>query len=193
MSVRPNSLMRTRRGLGGVKLFNIPGVIYPESLLVAKPGMDPKTGSPYPVPPANTIDSVQAAAWFGILVSSVRILLHRNKVRFYIVQKSGCPRALYWSRAQVLRLLKKFPQVASAKPRGMLTLRQAMERLPCTRSTLQRHTTGGRVRVLPRRVKTPLGMRIVYYYHAGDIKKLCEYLLLCANQRQELVSKRKRK
>ena len=186
MNVRPNSLMRTRRGVGGVKLFNVPGVIYPESLLVAKPGMNPKTGSPYQLPPPNTVDSVQAGSWFGIKASSARILLHRNKVRFYIVQKNGCSRTLYWSRAQVLRLLKKFPQETLTKPRGMLTLRQAMGRLPCTRSTLQRHTVSGRVRVLPRRIKTTSGMRIVYFYHAGDIKKLGEYLQFCARQRREL-------
>lgn len=191
MSVRPNSLMRTRRGLGGVKLFNIPGVIYPESLLVAKPGMEPHTGQPYPAPPPNSIDSAQAAAWFGILVSSVRLLLHRRKVRFYIVQKPGCPRCLYWSRAQVLRLLKKFPQDAPGRPRGMLTLREAMERLPCSRSSLQRHTSSGRVRVLARRVKTASGMRTIYYYHAGDIKKLRGYLLMCARQRRERVNKLK--
>lgn len=189
MNLRPEGLVRTRRGLGGVKLFDLPGVIYPQSMLAAPPGMHPRTGRPYSRQPRKTVSSELAAKWFGILPSSVRILLHRHKVRYYIVQKDGCPRMVCWSLCQVRRLLEKMPREPARKPRGMLTLQQAMALLPCTRSTLQRHTAKGRVRVVRRRHMTPYGMRVVHYYDREDVKKLGTYLKFCARQRAELKAK----
>ena len=126
---------------------------------------------------------------FGIRPSSARTLLRRHKVRFYIVQAGSSPWTKYWSRAQVQRLLAKMPQQPARQPRGTLTLHQAMALLPCSRSTLQRHTVDGRVRVVVRRQPTPRGMRVVYYYNAADVKRLRTYLLFCAVQRQERMSK----
>ena len=189
MSVQANSLMRTRRGLGGMKFFNVPGVYYPQEVIKPARGMNRETGLPFRKPPANTIGTPQAAAWFGISQSSVRLLLHRHKVRFYYVRGRACPRFVYWNRAQVQRLLDSQPGKSCKQPRGMLTLQQAMAELPCTRSTLQRHTAKGRVRTAVRRVATARGLRRVYYYHAGDVKKLCAYLRFCAAQRQERKAK----
>lgn len=185
MSDQPNSLMRTRLGVGGVKLFNIPGVIYPKSMLKAAPGMNPSTGRPYVRPPARSISTVQAAGLFGILPSSVRLLLHRHKVRFFEVCTWSGQRSKYWSLPKVMRLLEKMPKQPPRQPRGTLTLAQAMEQLPCSRSTLQRHTAKGRVRVLARRQPTPRGFRMVYYYNAADVKKLAVYLQFLAIQRKE--------
>lgn len=189
MILQSNSLMRTRRGLGGVKLFNIPGVIYPESMFAAPPGMHPRTGLPYSRPPANTVSTYAVAKRLGILPSSARALLRRHKVRFYIVQAGTAPWTKYWSRRQVQRLLEKMPRQPARQPRGTLTLHQTMELLPCSRSTLQRHTANGRVRVVVRRHATPRGLRAVYYYNAADVKNLRTYLLFCAQQREARASK----
>lgn len=183
VSLQSNRPMLTRRGLGGMKLFNIPGVVYPQSVLEAQPGMHPRTGCPYSKPPPNTLSTGAVAMRLGIRASSARSFLHRHKVRFYIVQYGSSPRMKYWSRHQVQRLLAKMPQQSEKRPRGTLTLRQAMEQLPCTRSTLQRHTANGRVRVVVRRQATPYGMRAVFYYNAADVKRLSSYLQFCEQQR----------
>lgn len=182
MSLQPNKLMRTKRGLGGIRLLDHPGVFYPKSVLVAPPGMHPNTGLPYRKAPANTISSAQAAAIFGICTSAVRMHLHRHKVRFYFVRDSAHSITAYWSLRQVQTLHSKVAEFAASPPRGMVDWRRALEILSCSRTTLQRHAANGRVRVRRLRRPTSSGTQTVCYYNVADLKKLRTYLLFCAEQ-----------
>lgn len=185
MSLQPNQLLRTKRGLGGIRLLDHPGVFYPKSVLVAAPGMHPNTGKPYRKPPANTISSAGAAALFGICTSAMRLRLHRHKVRFYFVRESVRAVTLYWSLRQVQALHAKVVEFSATPPRGMVDWRRAIEMLPCSRTSLQRHARNGRVRVRRLRGNTASGTQTICYYNVADLKKLRTYLLFCADQERE--------
>ena len=185
MAIQPNLLLRTKIGLGGIRLLDYPGLTYPESVLKAAPGMHPQTGRPYSRPPANTVSSAQAAAMLGTCISSTRARLHNHKVRFYFVQVGSSHTTLYWSRRKVQELVDSAAKKACGAPRGMVGWRQAVEMLPCTRSSLQRHVKNGRVRTRCLRVPTVSGMQTVRYYSVADLRKLRTYLLFCAAQESE--------
>lgn len=182
MSTPPNTLLKTRIGLGGVRLLDHPGITYPESILKAAPGMHPQTGKPYSKPPAHTISSAQAAALLGTCVSSARMRLHHHKVRFYYVRQGYSPVTAYWSRRKVQELVDKAAREAHDAPRGMVGWRQALEMLPCSRASLQRHAMLGRVRVRRLRMQTASGKQTVCFYSVADLKRLRTYLQFCAAQ-----------
>ena len=185
MAIQPNVLLRTKIGLGGIRLLDYPGLTYPDSVLKAAPGMHPQTGKPYSRQPANTVSSAQAAAMLGTCVSSARMRLHHHKVRFYFVQLGTSHTTLYWSRRKVQELVDAAAKKARSAPRGMVGWRQAVEMLPCTRSTLNRHVKRGRVRIRRLRMATVSGMQTLCFYNVADLKKLRTYLLFCAAQEDE--------
>lgn len=185
MAIQPNVLLRTKIGLGGIRLLDYPGITYPDSVLKAAPGMHPQTGKPYSRQPANTVSSAQAAAMLGTCISAARMRLHHHKVRFYFVQLGTAHTTLYWSRRKVQELVDSAAKVARTVPRGMVGWRQAVEMLPCTRSSLQRHVKNGRVRIRRLRMATVSGMQPVCFYNVADLKKLRTYLQFCAAQERE--------
>lgn len=189
MAIQPNVLLRTKIGLGGIRLLDYPGITYPDSVLKAAPGMHPQTGKPYSRPPANTVSSAQAAAMLGSCISAARMRLHRHKVRFYFVQQGTSHTKLYWSRRKVQALVDSAAKKAHAAPRGMVRWRQAVEMLPCTRSSLQRHVKKGRVRIRRLRMPTVSGMQPVCFYNVADLRKLRTYLLFCVAQEKEAHSR----
>lgn len=189
MAIQPNVLLRTKIGLGGIRLLDYPGITYPDSVLKAAPGMHPQTGKPYSRPPANTVSSSQAAAMLGSSIPCARMRLHRNKVRFYFVQVGTSHTTLYWSRRKVQELVDLAAKKARNAPRGMVTWRQALEILPCKRSSLQRHVKNGRVRTRWLRMPTVSGIQTVRFYNVADLKKLRTYLLFCARQSSERMER----
>lgn len=185
MAIQPNVLLRTKIGLGGIRLLDYPGLTYPDSVLKAAPGMHPQTGKPYSRIPLNTVSSAQAAAMLGTSISSARLRLHNHKVRFYFVQSGTGHTSLYWSRRKVQELVDGAAKKARAVPRGMVGWRQAVQMLPCTRSSLLRHVKRGRVRIRRLRMATISGMQTFCFYNVADLKKLRTYLLFCAAQEHE--------
>lgn len=185
MDTNPFELPRTKIGLGGVRLIDMPGVKHSESVLKAGRGMHPYTGKPYRKPPRNTISSAQAAELLGILPPSARARLRRRKVREFYVQLPGGPVTAYWQKKKVLELARRQAAVHCGAPRGMVGWRQAVKLLGRTCSTLQRHARKGRVRTQLVRQPAGCGMQTVCYYNAADLKRLAGYLRLCRAQELE--------
>ena len=74
--VKPNFIPRNLRGVGGIRLFDLPGVFYPREVLVTKAGLDHKSGLPYKEPPIHWgITTGQAADILGLSASATRSLL----------------------------------------------------------------------------------------------------------------------
>lgn len=170
-------LPRTLRGIGGIRLIDMPGVIYPDSVLHAAKGTDQASGKPYSSPPSWGITSREAAVMLGISVRSARALLNRSNVNFRLVAPPGSYSRLYWDRRVVERLLTKRMPLVRQVPARLCTAREACCILMIARSTLYRYVKNGVLKEFKVRLATSSGVRVVSYYVRADVR------LLAARQR----------
>lgn len=173
-------LARKRKlvGINGRRFFNIPGVIYPQEVLTAKPGHNPRTGRPHTTPPAWGMNTAEASQLLQCSAAAARIHLHRHNIRFQIVQIKGQPRQIYWSRRQIARLVKQRVPSTPDTPAGYLSSVDVANMLGVSRTTLMRYSKRGLLHPLELRKQTPYGLRTQYFYPEREVQ-----LLATARQR----------
>lgn len=170
--IAPRLLPRTLRGVGGIRLINMPGVKYPESVITGAKGVDVASGKPYMTAPPWGVSSRNAAEQLGVSVRTARALLNQNKARYQLVSQSGSPACLYWDRRVVHRLVQKRMPLVQKIPEKLCSACEACCILQVARSTLSRYV---KLRVLKEyklRHVTSTGVRLVSYYLRGDVRNL---------------------
>lgn len=184
--VRPNFIPRTLIGVGGVRLFNIPGVIYPDEMLHAKPGVKKKDGKPYKTPPEWGVSSKEAAEILGCSVSATRMALHKHRVHYRWVQDEES-RRLYWRKSQVEKLLQeRLPDMKEA-PHKLISTKEATELLGISRSTLQRYYLRGKLKGIQVRFILPkAGARRRTYFLRAEVRRLAARLSAMRRRAAEL-------
>lgn len=190
--VRPHFIPRTLRGVGGVRLFDIPGVVYPKEMLVTKTGLNQKSGRPYREAPRNWgIPTSEAARILGCSPSAARAWLHRRKVSFRIVGEEGQALRLYWHKARVEALAKKRLPVLRKKTDELVTSAEALRMLGVGRSTLYRYELRGLLSVTKVRKPSPRGLRTCSYYKRSELERMAKYLSSLREKEKEMQSFRK--
>lgn len=184
--VRPNFIPRTLRGVGGVRLFDIPGVIYPKDILVTKAGLNRKNGLPYTEPPPWGITSREAASILGCTPSSARTWLHRRKVPYRIVSEKGQTIRLFWRKERVVALAEQRLPVVKKCPTSLITSREALCILHVGRSSLHRYQERGQLRVVKVRYPSAKGLRKCSYFNRSDVERLAKYLEAMREKEEEL-------
>lgn len=165
-------LPRTLRGAGGIRLINMPGVIYPESVLKGVKGSDTTSGKPYTSAPSWGVSSRSAAAQLGVSVRTARALLNQSRAKYQLVEQSGRPACLYWDRRKVNQLVSKRLPLVTKIPEKFCSAREACYILQVARSTLSRYVKLGLIKEYPLRHLTPTGVRQVSYYLRADVRGL---------------------
>ena len=175
-SVRKDRIPRTLVGLGGVRLYNHPDVVYPARVLHARKGYMRSSGEAYREAPEWGISTRQAARMLGCSESAARSYLHRHKVPFRAVAGQGRPCVNYWRRSCVLALVKQRGEIVKRRPARMMDAAQAMRELGVGRSTLQRYVLGGMLRQVKLRLLTGRGLKNRAYYPAAQVRWLAAHL-----------------
>lgn len=163
---------RTLRGLGGVRLFDIPGVIYPKHVLQAEEGMDPRTGKPYNHPPCGTITTCEVAKMMKCSCSAARQCLKKNKVSRFQVQMPHVRLRFYWKKDEVKRLLDKRVPLLSEVPAQMMVSREVCEVLGISRASVYRYVRAGLLEEIKSRILMERGQRSIALYRRSQVKRL---------------------
>ncbi len=170
--VQPNFIPRTLRGVGGVRLIDLPGVNYPPEMLRVRAGHDRSNGRPYAEKPDWGISTREAAALLSCSESAARIALHKKHVRSRLVREPGSPVRLYWNRKQVEKLAAQRLPIVENVPTRYVDSETAVALLRVGRSSLYRYSERKWLHPLRLRVQTPLGPRIHLYYRRDELTKL---------------------
>lgn len=184
--VRPNFIPRTLRGVGGIRLFDLPGVVYPKEMLVVKPGFNRKDGRPYPYVPGWGLTSREAAALLGSTPSATRTWLHRRKVPYRIVGVEGQSLRMYWRKDRVLALARERNPIARQCPDTLILTDEARSILNVGRSTLMRYEQKGRLRVVRMRAPSNKGLRLHSFYERAEVEQLAKHLATTRAKESEL-------
>ncbi len=172
MLMRPGSLPRTLRGVGGIRLINMPGVKYPDSVLQGRKGTDRSSGKPHAEAPDWGISTRDAAALLGVSSRSVRVMLSRQKADYRLVARKGkCP-CLYWDRRVVDRMLAKRMPLVTHVPDKLCSAREACLLLLISRSTLSRYVRRKLLHEYRLRHVTDTGIRLLAYYMRAEVRLL---------------------
>lgn len=183
----PNKLPLTLKGVGGIKLIDMPGVIYPPEVLIGKRGWERRPGRVYREVPDWGITSKEAARLLGCTASAVRSTLSRHGVKCRKVQDADNILRLYWRKDQVEELAKKRAPVVDAKPRKLITVQETLQLLNVSRSTLHRYSRKGMLTEVKVRYSTPTrGLRLKCYFIRAEVMKLVAYLRAMHLKEEEL-------
>ncbi len=170
--VSPRFLPRTLLGAGGVRLIDMPGVKYPESVLRGPKGADSVSGKAHEQPPEWGVSSRDAAKRLSISVRAARALLNRHNADYRLVVQPGQPACLYWDKRVVDRLVALRMPLVQKVPDKLCTSKEACYILLVSRSSLFRYVKKGIIREYTVRHVTKTGVRTVSYYLRAEVRKL---------------------
>ncbi len=183
----PNKLPRTLRGVGGIKLIDMPGVIYPPEVLTGKGGWGRRRGHVFREAPEWGITSAGAAQILGCTASAARCTLSRHRVKCRKVLDADNIMRLYWHREQVEDLAKRRAPVVEAQPKKLISVQEALKILGVSRSSLHRYCSKGMLtEVKVRYSSSARGLRLKSYYIKSETIKLQRHLQAMRKKQEEL-------
>lgn len=166
------SIPRTLRGVGGVRLINMPGVKYPDAVVYGRKGADVRSGKPYEKAPEWGISTREAAGMLGISARAARALLNRHQVAYQLVARPGSSACLYWDRNLVQQMTARRMPMVSKVPDKLCSAHEACYLLMVVRSSLSRYVKQGLIKEYRLRLATSGGVRVLSYYLRAEIRKL---------------------
>ena len=185
--LRPNFIPRTLLGVGGARLFNIPGVVYPKEMLITKAGFNHKDGKPYTDPPLHWgITTNEAARLLGSTPSAARSWLHRHKIPFRIVCEEGQVMRLFWRKQSVLKHANMRLPVLSQRSEELVDSAETLRILGVGRSTLYRYEQRGQLNVVKVRISTSRGMRTCSFYKRAEVEHLADYITILRSKEADI-------
>lgn len=183
----PNKLPRTLRGVGGIKLIDMPGVIYPPEVLMGKGGWERRRGRVFREVPEWGMTSGEAAKLLGCTTSAVRCTLSRHRVKCRKVLDADNILRLYWHREQVEDLAKRRAPVVDAQPKKLISVQETLKILGVSRSSLHRYSSKGMITEVKVRYSSPgHGLRLKSFYIRAEALKLQRHLKAMREKEAEL-------
>ncbi len=174
--VQPNFIPRTLRGVGGVRLINLPGVEYPPEMLHVRQGHNRRDGRPYEQRPSWGISTREAAVILRCSTSAARLALHKHRIRCRAVREPGTSVGLYWDRNQVAQLAEKRYPIVKEVSGKLVTPAEACALLRVGRSSLHRYALKRWLHPQHVRVETAAGLRHRVYYRRAEVVKLGHHI-----------------
>ena len=167
---RANHIPRTLIGVNGVRLYDIPGVIYPAKMLRKTFKYDDKLMEHVP---DWGIPTREAAKIVNLKESAARDLLHGKGIRFCRVENPFGVRALYWDRDQVQKLADERAPYVTSKPERLMTSEEAMACLKvASRHTLRTYVKVGLLHEVHLRIPSNKGPRLCCFYPRAQVYRL---------------------
>lgn len=187
MSVKPNFIPRTLIGAGGVRLIDLPGVVYPKEML--QNGRAQRRGTranAYDRIPSWGISTPEAAQLLHCSCPSARMLLHRRRVHSRLVETRRGVQTLYWRREVVEQIAAQRAQIATKAPARMVDAEQAVNMLEVGRSTLYRYVKKHLLHEKKLRILTDRGTRLKTFYPRAEVAKLAAQMRAIRAHQREL-------
>lgn len=185
--LRPDQLPRTLVGAGGIRLIDMPGVIYPPEVILGRKDWNRRSGRPYTKVPDWGISSREAAGLLQCTVSAARATLARHRVRHRKVQGEDKVMRLYWKKDQVLALVQSRAPVTEAPSNKLIEVPEAVQILGVARSSLYRYVQKGRLKEVKLRFLSPTrGLKLRSYFIRAEVVKLAGYLRMVREKEREL-------
>ena len=169
--VRRNIIPRRLIGAHRVRLFDIQGISYPESVLKEAPPDDCVTEIP-----EWGISTNEAAALLGCKSSSARELMDKFEVRKVKVRRRCLPPTLYWDKSQVEAIAASRPSVLREIPLIYMSAHEVCEYLRISRSTLYRYVRHGLLEVHPVYFRSAQHTCLKHLFLRADIKRFRYHL-----------------
>lgn len=167
---RANYIPRTLIGANGVRLYDIPGVTYPDKMLSnSSQHVNVDQGGA----PVWGITTREAAKILNCSESSARIFLRDKEVRCSRLENSYGLVIVYWDREQVHALASaRIPYVKTA-PRRLMSSAEAMAYLNIsTRYALRSYAKAGLLREVQLRMRSRTGIRTYRFYPRAQVYRL---------------------
>lgn len=190
MVIPSASLPMTLKGVGGVRLINMPGVKYPDSVLSGRKGTVAGSGKPYVSAPDSGICTREAAQILELSVRSTRVLLNRKKVECYLVSEPGRRARMYWNRRMVEHLAARQGPLVQKVPEKLCTAKEACYLLLVARSSLSRYVQRGLLKEYMVRYASKTGVRRLACYMRADVRKLTARLNAARTRAQSVQKER---
>lgn len=190
MVIPPASLPMTLKGVGGVRLIDMPGVKYPDSVLSGRRGTVAGSGKPYVSAPDSGIGTREAAHMLELSVRSTRVLLNRKKVECYLVSEPGGRTRMYWNRRMVEGLAARQGPLVRKMPEKLCTAKEACYILLVARSSLSRYVQRGLLKEYSLRYASKTGVRRLSCYMRAEVRKLSARLNAARTRAQTVQRER---
>ena len=184
------SLPMTLKGVGGVKLINMPGVKYPDSVISGRRGTVAGSGKPYACVPESGIRTREAAEILELSVRSTRVLLNRKNVECYLVSEPGGRTCMYWNRRMVEHLAARQGPLVQKMPEKLCTAKEACYILLVARSSLSRYVQRGLLKEYAVRYVSKTGVRRLSCYMRAEVRKLAGRLNAARTRAQTVQKER---
>ena len=173
---RPH-LPRTLLGAGGVRLIDMPGVIYPASVLHDPPAPGTHRTNPLPSPPADYISTRQVADTLSISPRSARAMLTRRKTPRVVVRAPGqSVTSHYWSRKALQDIINERNPLVTSLPERLCCSTEACHILMVSRSTLHRYVQRGLLVEHHVRHASATGIHHETLYRRGQVHALADQI-----------------
>lgn len=169
---RVGRIPRNLVGAGGVRLYDIPGVYYPDYMLSDSVRCRKNRGEKLDSMPDWAISSESAAAMLGCLPSSARSFLHRRRVRFCRVTAASGKAIICWEKRRVRELAARNGPVLKAFPKRLMTEEEALATLHVTRNTLRSFVRSKQLQKFHVRVAMTQCVRLYNAYLRSEVKVL---------------------
>lgn len=187
MVVRRNGIPRSLIGAGGVRLYDIPGVIYPQEMLCRKPAGAAEAaaaehepaeddGEILERPPIWGMPTAEVARQMGCSIGAARMRLQRCGVEHVKVRKSNGSVCSYWRREQVRSIIGTRGADVEGMPSCYLTAAAAAHLLQLSRSSLTRYEKLGKIKAVRVMFRTGGYKCVKSYYLRSDIRRLIYHL-----------------
>lgn len=144
MSVQPNRLPRTLKGVNGAKFINVPGVHYPDEVLEKnvtkkRKGSDSSTPITDGGPPDWGITTADAAKLYGVAPAVMRNYCEYHKVPHKHYKLKGRVPCIYWNKKVLEKLVSSKTPLIENIPDDLCTSKEAQELIGCARVSLLRY------------------------------------------------------
>lgn len=169
--VRRNIIPRRLIGAHRVRLFDIQGITYPESVLKEVP--------PEPIAPAAPewgISTNEAAAILGCKPSSARDVMDKLDVRKVKARRHSFPPTWYWDKSQVEAIAASRLAVLREIPRIYMSACEVCAFLHISRSTLYRYVRHGLLEVHPVYFRSAQHTCVKHLFLRADIERFRYHL-----------------
>ena len=180
MAVRRNEIPRSLIGAGGVRLYDIPGVIYPREMLNLEPAPQEEVAEDdceiLERPPIWGMPTAEVARQMGCSIGAARMRLQRCGVDQVKVRKGNGSLCSYWRREQVRQIIGTRGEDVESMPSCYLTATAAAHLLQLSRSSLTRYEKLGKLKAVRVMFRTGGYKCVKSYYLRSDIRRLLYHL-----------------
>lgn len=179
--------IRRRLGVGGIRLYDHPGIRYPKELFVVRRGMNRRNGRPFTDNNDWGVTSREAGRMMGCTAAAARVWLRRRRVPYRFVKSPGCVTTLYWSKARVAALVdSRLPITSRSATSSLITTAEALRILGVSRSSLYRYQIRGLLRAKYVRSLSSRGLRKCIHYYRSEVESLAAALIAIRRKQAEI-------